>query len=133
MKFFRAIPLFIIIWVIYHLVIIWGSSAILSDELFKIPLVSGTIWTVTVSDLLLVAGLIVLYLEILQATLAGISSVLNHTFSTLVSIVFIVEFIVISSSSNSTFFLLGLMSLIDVLAGFTITIAASRRDIITRD
>ena len=133
MKFFRAIPLFIIIWVIYHLVIVWGSSAILSNELFKIPLVSGTIWTVTVSDLLLVAGLIVLYLEILQSTLAGISSVLNHTFSTLVSIVFIVEFIVIGSSSNSTFFLLGLMSLIDVLAGFTITIAASRRDIITRD
>ncbi len=133
MKFFRAIPLFIIIWVIYHLVIIWGSSTILSNELLKIPLVSGTIWTVTVSDLLLVAGLIVLYLEILQATLAGISSVLNHTFSTLVCIVFIVEFIIISSSSNSTFFLLGLMSLIDVLAGFTITITASRRDIITRE
>lgn len=133
MKFFRAIPLFIIIWVLYHLVIIWGSPEILNNELLQIPLVSGAIWTITVSDLLLVAGLIVLYVEILQATLAGISSVLNHTLSTLVFIVFIVEFISISSSSNSTFFLLGLMSLIDVLAGFTITIAASRRDIITRD
>lgn len=129
MKFFRAIPLFVVIWVVYHLLIIWSSSAILSNELFQITLVSGAIWTVTVSDLLLMAGLIVLYIEILQATLAGIASVLNHTLSTLVFIVFIVEFISISSSSNSTFFLLGLMSFIDVVAGFTITIAASRRDI----
>ncbi len=129
MKFFRAIPLFVVIWVVYHLLIIWSSSAILGNELFQITLVSGAIWTVTVSDLLLMAGLIVLYIEILQATLAGIASVLNHTLSTLVFIVFIVEFISISSSGNSTFFLLGLMSFIDVVAGFTITIAASRRDI----
>ena len=133
MKFFRAIPLFIIIWVLYHLVIIWGSSTVLSDELLQILLVSGVIWKITVSDLLLISGLIVLYLEILQATLAGISSVLNHTFSTLVCIVFIVEFLAVRNCSNSTFFLLSFMSLIDVLAGFTITIAASRRDIITHD
>ena len=133
MKFFNAVPLFTLIWVLYHLVILWGSSAILSNELLQIGLVSGAIWKVTVSDLLLMAGLIVLYLEILQATLTGIISVLNHTLSTLVFIVFLVEFITISNSSNSTFFLLSLMSLIDVLAGFTITITASRRDIITHD
>ncbi|MDJ0533654.1 MAG: hypothetical protein QNJ70_14395 [Xenococcaceae cyanobacterium MO_207.B15] len=133
MKFLTAIPLFALIWVLYHLVILWGSSAILSNELLHIPLVSGAIWKVTVSDLLLMAGLIILYLEVLQATLTGITSVVNHTLSTLVCIVFIVEFLTISYSSNSTFFLLGLMSLIDVLAGFTITIAASRRDIIRHD
>ena len=133
MKLFNAIPLFIFIWVLYHLVIIWGSSTILSQEVFQLSLVSETIWTVTVSDLLLMAGLIVLYLEILQATLTSMMSVINHTLSTLVFVVFIVEFIIIGSSTNSTFFLLSLMSLIDVLAGFTITIAASRRDIVRND
>ena len=133
MKLFNAVPLFAIIWVLYHLVIISGSSTILSQEVFQLSLVSETIWTVTVSDLLLMAGLIVLYLEILQATLTSMMSVINHTLSTLVFIVFIVEFIIIGTSSNSTFFLLSLMSLIDVLAGFTITIAASRRDIVRND
>ena len=133
MKLFNAIPLFVFIWVLYHLVIIWGSSTILSQEVFQLSLVSETIWTVTVSDLLLMAGLIVLYLEILQATLTSMMSVINHTLSTLVFVVFIVEFIIIGSSTNSTFFLLSLMSLIDVLAGFTITIAASRRDIVRND
>ncbi|MDJ0633789.1 MAG: hypothetical protein QNJ34_11435 [Xenococcaceae cyanobacterium MO_188.B29] len=133
MKLFNAIPLFAIIWVLYHLVIIWGSSTILSYEVFQLGLVSGTIWKVTVSDLLLMAGLIVLYLEILQATLTSMMSVINHTLSTLVFVVFIVEFIIIATSTNSTFFLLSLMSLIDVLAGFTITIAASRRDIVRND
>ncbi|MGK7934950.1 MAG: hypothetical protein AB4206_03980 [Xenococcaceae cyanobacterium] len=133
MKLFNAIPLFAIIWILYHLVIIWGSSTILSYEVFQLGLVSGTIWKVTVSDLLLMAGLIVLYLEILQATLTSMMSVINHTLSTLVFVVFIVEFIIIGTSTNSTFFLLSLMSLIDVLAGFTITIAASRRDIVRND
>ena len=133
MKLFNAIPLFAIIWILYHLVILWGSSTVLSYEVFQIGLVSETIWKVTVSDLLLMAGLIVLYLEILQATLTSMMSVINHTLSTLVFVVFIVEFIIIGTSTNSTFFLLSLMSLIDVLAGFTITIAASRRDIVRND
>ena len=133
MKFLNAIPLFVIIWILYHLVIIFGSSTILSQEVFQFSLVSETIWKVTVSDLLLIAGLIVLYLEILQATLTSMMSVINHTLSTIVFIVFIVEFIIVGTSSNSTFFLLSLMSLIDVLAGFTITIAASRRDIVRND
>ena len=133
MKLFNAIPLFAIIWILYHLVIIWGSATILSYEVFQLGLVSETIWQVTVSDLLLMAGLIVLYLEILQATLTSMMSVINHTLSTLVFVVFIVEFIIIGTSTNSTFFLLSLMSLIDVLAGFTITIAASRRDIVRND
>ena len=133
MKLFNAVPLFAIIWILYHLIIIWGSPTILSQEVFQLSLVSETIWKVTVSDLLLMAGLIVLYLEILQATLTSMMSVINHTLSTLVFIVFIVEFIIIGTSTNSTFFLLSLMSLIDVLAGFTITIAASRRDIVRSD
>ena len=133
MKSFSAIPLFALIWVLYHLVMFWGSSAILSNELLQIGLVSGAVWKVTGSDLLLIAGLIALYFEILTSTLTGILSVLNHTLSTLVFIVFGVEFMTISNSSNSTFFLLGLMSLIDVLAGFTITINAARRDIMTHD
>ncbi len=133
MKSLSAIPLFALIWVLYHLVMFWGSSAILSNELWQIDLVSGAVWKVTGSDLLLIAGLIALYLEILTSTLTGILSVLNHTLSTLVFIVFVVEFMTISNSSNSTFFLLGLMSLIDVLAGFTITINAARRDIMTHD
>ena len=133
MKLFNAIPLFAIIWILYHLVILWGSSTVLSYEVFQLGLVSETIWKVTVSDLLLMAGLIVLYLEILQATLTSMMSVINHTLSTLVFVVFIVEFIIIGTSTNSTFFLLSLMSLIDVLAGFTITIAASRRDIVRHD
>lgn len=133
MKFFNAIPLFIIIWILYHLVIISGSSTVLSDEIFKLSLVSGSIWKVTVSDLLLMAGLIVLYVEILQATLTTIMSVINHTLSMLVFIVFALEFMAIDTASNSTFFLLSLMSLIDVLAGFTITIGVSRRDILRND
>ena len=109
MKLLNAFPLFVIIWVLYHFAIGWGSSTILSKEILQFNLVSENIWKVTVSDLLLIAGLIILYLEILQATLTSMISVVNHTLSTLVFIVFVVEFIVFSSATNSTFFLLSLI------------------------
>ncbi|MGK7916719.1 MAG: hypothetical protein AB4038_14440 [Prochloraceae cyanobacterium] len=98
-----------------------------------IDLVSGARWELTGGDLLLLFGLLVLYFEILKATRTNVASVINHTLSTLVFVVFAIEFVTVTIAGNSIFFLLGLMSLIDAIAGFSITIVAARRDIIAGD
>ena len=115
--------------VVYHLVIFWGSVAILTTSLLSFNMISGATWEVTGSDLLLGLGLAILYVEILRSTWTGVTSVINHTLSTLLFVCFAIEFVTVSIAANSTFFLLGLMSLIDAIAGFTITILASRKDI----
>ena len=56
------------------------------------------------------------------------ASVIDHSMSTLVFIIFLVEFLTVKGAGNSTFLILGLMSLFDVIAGFTVTIVAARRD-----
>ncbi len=47
----------------------------------------------------------------------------------LLFIVCLVEFLLFSAFATSTFFLVTLMVLLDVLAGFIVTIVASRRDV----
>lgn len=133
LKFLSAIPLFAIVLVVYHVVIFSGSSEILTNSLLGIDLVSGARWELTGGDLLLLFGLLVLYFEILKATRTNVASVINHTLSTLVFVVFAIEFVTVTIAGNSIFFLLGLMSLIDAIAGFSITIVAARRDIIAGD
>jgi uncharacterized membrane protein len=48
-------------------------------------------------------------------------------------IVCLVEFLLFPAFATSTFFLLMLMVLLDVLAGFIVTIVASRREIDVHD
>ena len=68
-------------------------------------------------------------MEIFKATRTSMASVIDHTLSTLVFVAFIIEFVLVKGAGTSTFLILGLMSLFDVIAGFTVTIVAARRDI----
>lgn len=128
MAIISAIPLFAYLWVIINAVLLIGGSATLGSPLFSIGLVSGATWMATVSDLFIVLGVLALYVEVFKATRTGTASVIDHTLSMMVFVAFLVEFLVYAGAGNSTFVILGLMSLLDVVAGFTITIVAARRD-----
>lgn len=126
---FKAIPLFAIPLIAYNLMIQFGDiHSSLAGEVFSMNLISGAQWTLSTAELLIVFGVIILYLEIFKATRTGMASILDHSFSALVFIVFLIEFLVVKSCGTSTFFILGMMSLIDVIAGFTVSIVAARRD-----
>ncbi len=125
----RAIPLFVIPLAIYNLVMLTGDvHAALGARLFSVHLMSGAQWVFTAHDAFVVGGVLVLYFEIFKSTGTGMASVLDHTLSMLVFIVFLVEFLMVSACGTSTFFALALMSLLDVIAGFTVSIVAARRD-----
>lgn len=126
---FRAIPLFVIPLAVYNLLILSGNpQALLSTNLFSVDLMSGANWVFSAHDAFVVAGVLLLYFEIFKSTGTGLASVLDHTLSMIVFIVFLVEFLVVSGCGTSTFFALALMSLLDVIAGFTVSIVAARRD-----
>lgn len=126
---FRALPLFIIPLVIYNVLALVGDiNATLAAELFAFDLISGARWVFSVHDAFVVGGVLCLYVEIFKSTRTGIASVMDHTFSTLVFVVYLVEFLVVAGSGSSTFFVLALMSLLDVISGFTVSIVAARRD-----
>jgi hypothetical protein len=129
MLLFRAIPWFIVPLLAYNVLMFGGDmQAILATQLFAVDLISGARWSFDVHHLFMVAGVMILYLEIFKSTRTGMASVIDHTLSTGVFIAFVVEFLTVADCGNSTFFILGLMALIDVIAGFTVSIVAARRD-----
>lgn len=124
------LPLLLLPLIAYNIVMLFGAMpGTLSTAIFSAHLISGAQWSLNASDLFILFGLVALYLEIVKATRVGIGSVLDHSLSTLVFVVFLVEFLVVTGCGTSTFFILSLMSLFDVISGFTVSIATARRDL----
>lgn len=96
---------------------------------FSLPLLSGALLPFRGGDLLLVMGLFLLCVEIYRATSSSTAAILNHVLSLVVFIIALIELIVMPRMANMTFFLIVLMTLSDVIAGFTVTISTARRDI----
>ncbi len=90
---------------------------------------SGAGWAVSLADLLLAASLVVLFVELLKSANSKRLAIVNHSLSMVLFIVCLVEFLLLPAFATSTFFLLALMVLLDVLAGFIVTIVAARRDV----
>jgi hypothetical protein len=97
--------------------------------LFSIELISKASLQVTVKDLLLAVALLLLFFEIFKATRTDMGSILDHMLSTFVFIGYLVAFLVWAPAGTPTFLLLTLISLIDVLCGFSVSIPAARKDI----
>ena len=126
---FRAFPLFVLLLIAYNVMLFTGDvRAMLASEIHTFDLISGAVWTLHASDLLLAFGVLMLYLEVFKSTNTGMQSVVDHALSMAVFVIFLVEFLVVEACGTSTFFILGLMSLVDVVAGFTVSIAGARRD-----
>lgn len=106
-----------------------GSPAGWSNGLFTIPMVSGQNWSLTSGDLMLVVGLVCLFFEVLKSTNTGRSSVIEHMLSTVVFIIFLVEFLLVGAAASSVFFILMMMAIFDVVAGFTVSITGAGRDV----
>lgn len=123
-----AVPLLAIVVGLYHVVALTGAAN-LTAVLYEVPLLSGALFAFSIADLLLAGGLILLYLEIFKATRTGNLSIVDHLFSMLLFVLCLVELIALPGFGTSVFFLLTLMTFIDVIAGFTVTISTARRDI----
>ncbi len=100
-----------------------------STAVFSTGMASGATFQLLASDALITAGLFFLFIEILKATRIGKAAVVDHMLSVLVFVVFLVEFLIVPEAATSVFFILMIIALIDVIAGFTISITGARRDV----
>ena len=124
-----AFPLLALPVLLYNLVALTGAAPRLTETLFTMRMASGADWPVTMGDLLLVISLVVLFVELLKSTNSRRAAILNHGLSMLLFVVCLVELLLGPAFATSTFFLITLMVLLDVLAGFIVTILAARRDV----
>lgn len=122
----RQIPLIGVVALIYWLIALFGAD-LLGRAVLNVTLPSGAAWVLDTAELLLLLGLLALYLEILKSTRT--SQILDHIMSLGVLIVSGIGFLLVPRLGSSTFLLLLVMSLIDVIAGFSVSLTAARRDI----
>jgi hypothetical protein len=94
---------------------------------FVLPLLSGAELPFRGGDL--VIGLFLLCVEIYRSTSSSSAVILNHVLSLLLFIIALIELLIMPRMGNMTFFLILLMTLIDVITGFTVTISSARRDL----
>jgi len=128
MKFimFPLLALLVVIYAVYAMTV---GVAGLDDGITTISLMSGADFVLTPSSLFIVGGLFLLFIEILKATKIDGSSMVNNGLSMLIFVVALILFIVKADFGTSTFFIITMMTLVDGVAGFTITAVTARRDI----
>lgn len=134
MKIAKAIPLFGVVLIAYMVLM---SVFFYSDPnadpmkriLFSVTLPSRRIWSPDLGDAVIVVGLLILFIELIKSTSSSSSAIAEHILSTFVFIFYIIAFLLAPMVANSTFLILGIMSMIDVIAGFTISISGAKRDI----
>jgi len=136
--FLTAFPMLFIPFAVYNVVALFhmfGSDPNaayngLTHVLFDVPMPSpGTKWLVSTGDVVVFIGLIMLFFEMLKSTRSDSVAIVNHSLSMILFIFCLVEFLLLRPFGTSTFFLLTTMTLLDVLAGFIVTIVTARRDL----
>jgi hypothetical protein len=123
-----GIPLLIIPFAIYNmLAFLLGVDW--SKQTGSIQMVSGASWAVSYGEILIGASIIILFFEMLKATRLTTRTIIDHTLSTVLFIGMIIEFLLVQKCATGTFFLLLIISFVDVVGGFTISIRAAQRDV----
>ena len=127
------LPLMLVPLVLYNLVMLGlmgsGGIAALETVVLSLSMLSGAQWTLSLGDLFILIGLVVLFFEILKATRHSSGSLINHMLSLVVFIVFLVEFLLVRDAATQIFFILMTITFIDVIGGFAVSIRSAGRDV----
>jgi hypothetical protein len=113
-------PLLLIPLAIYNIVAWLMPGVPLIDPMFRLALVSGAQWTITLSDILLTLGVLMLLLEIFKGARPGSKYLTDHLLSFVIFGGSAAEFVMLPKFATSTFFLLSLMAMVDFFGGIAL-------------
>src|ERR1700722_6899616 len=129
-------PLLLIPLAIYNIIVFLMPGVSFAEPLVTVPLMSGAPWPVTLSDVLLALGILMLLLEVMKGARPGAKYLTDHLLSLIVFGAAVAEFLLWPRFASSTYFLLGLLALVDFLSGVALRVqrgvppatASGRRD-----
>ena len=133
----RLFPLLLLPVILYNLIALGGGMILhhdiqdmLSDNhSLTIAMFSGEQWKFSFGDFLILMTLALLFIEVIKATRTTSREIINHGLSMLIFVVALVEFIVVKGFASTPFFFILVMTLFDVVAGYTISIVAAEHDL----
>ena len=113
-------PLLLIPLAIYNIIVFLMPGVSFTDPLVKLTLMSGTEWPITLSDVLLALGILLLMCEVIKGARPGAKYLTDHLLSLIVFGAAAAEFVLWSKFGTSTYFLLAALSMVDFLSGLAL-------------
>ena len=128
----RAIPLLVFSLILYNVIAFLGGGDVPGDifksELFEIPMPMGGEWEFHLGDLIIIISLFLLGIEVIKATYTRGAALADQALSMVLAVICIIEFLLVPRAATSIFFMILVMTVIDVIAGAIIGIRTARRD-----
>jgi hypothetical protein len=113
-------PLLLIPLAIYNIIAFLMRDVSFAAPLFTLRLTSGTAWPVTLSDILVALGIVLLLCEVIKGARPGAKYLTDHLLSLVVFGGAAAEFVLLPAFGTSTYFLLALLGLVDFLSGLAL-------------
>jgi hypothetical protein len=119
-------PLLLIPLAICNIIVFLMPGLSFSAPLVTLPLLSGVAWAVTLSDVLLALGILMLLFEVIKGARPGAKYLTDHLLSLIVFGGAAAEFLLLPQFGTSTYSLLTLLALVDFLSGIALRARRSR-------
>jgi hypothetical protein len=113
-------PLLLIPLAIYNIIVFLMPGVSLAEPMVKLTLMSGAEWPLTLSDMLLALGILLLLFEVIKGARPGAKYLTDHLLSLIIFGAAVAEFLLWPRFGSSTYFLLALLSLVDFLSGIAL-------------
>ena len=110
-------PLLLIPLAVYNIIVFLMPGVSFTDPVVNLTLMSGAEWQVTLSDILLALGILLLLFEVIKGARPGAKFLTDHLLSLIVFGAAAAEFLLWPKFGNSTYCLLALLALVDFLSG----------------
>jgi hypothetical protein len=127
--FALGFPLLLIPFAIYNMIAFLMPGVGWTAPVTTVHMMSGQDWVLTWEDMLLAFSILLLWVEIIKSTRVGMRSIMDHLLAMALFVAMLVEFLLVQRAGTSTFFLLMMIALVDVLAGFIIGIRGAQHQV----
>ena len=127
--FLIGFPLLLVPFAIYNIIAFLMPGVSWTSTLTSVHMVSGGDWTMSAGDMLIALAVLLLFGEVMKSTRIGLRTVIDHGLSLIVFLGMLVEFLLVKQCATATFFLLLVISFIDVIGGFAVTLRSAQRDL----
>src|SRR5580692_5917631 len=127
--FLLGFPLLLVPFAVYNMIAFLTPGVSWTAPVTTVHMMSGQDWVLTWEDILLAFAIFLLWVEIIKSTRIGMRSVMDHILAMALFVAMLVEFLLVQRAGTSTFFLLMIIALVDVLAGFIVGMRSAQRQI----
>jgi hypothetical protein len=115
-------PLLLIPLAIYNIIAFLMPSVSFAEPLVRLKLVSGAEWPITLSDVMLSLGILLLLHEVIKGARPGGKYLTDHLLSLIVFGGSAAEFVLWPKFGTSTYFLLVLLAMVDFFTGIALRV-----------